>query len=63
MIAKSEPSNSQIVLYKVVKALKTPTPYLTIFGVSLWLGAYYLFCEGWRLPLFNKLPGPYEVIV
>ena len=63
MIAKSEPSNSQIVLYKIGKALKTPTPYLTIFGVSLWLGAYYLFCEGWRLPLFNKLPGPYEVIV
>ena len=27
------------------------------------MGAYYLFCEGWRLPLFNKLPGPYEVIV
>jgi NitT/TauT family transport system permease protein len=32
------------------------------FGIALWLVTYYLFNEGWKLPLFNKIPGPVEVI-
>jgi len=32
------------------------------FGVLLWLFTYYLLCEGWALPRFNKIPGPVEVI-
>ena len=31
------------------------------FGIALWLVTYYLFNEGWKLPLFNKIPGPVEV--
>lgn len=31
-------------------------------GIILWIGSYYLFVEGWKLPRFNKLPGPVEVI-
>ena len=62
MELKENPSNLTIFSYIFFKFVKTPAPYLMIFGVILWLGAYYLFCEGWKLPLFNKLPGPYEVI-
>jgi len=62
MELQEKPSNLTIFSYNFFKYVKTPTPYLMIFGVILWLGAYYLFCEGWKLPLFNKLPGPYEVI-
>jgi len=49
-------------LHKWKASLKTPTPYLMIFGIGLWIGTYYLFVEGWKLPRFSKLPGPVEVI-
>ena len=62
MELKEKPSNLTIFSYNFFKLVKTPAPYLMIFGVILWLRAFYLFCEGWKLPLFNKLPGPYEVI-
>ncbi len=56
------PSNIAVTLSSWREALKTPTPYLMAFGVFLWLFTYYLFCEGWALPRFNKIPGPVEVI-
>jgi NitT/TauT family transport system permease protein len=48
--------------YRWRRALRTPTPYLMAFGISLWILCYYLFTEGWELPRFEKLPGPVEVI-
>ena len=59
---KEKPTGFAMTLYKWKVSLKTPTPYLMTFGVLLWIGTYYLFCEGWQLPRFNKLPGPLEVI-
>ena len=59
---KEKPTGFAMTLYKWRVSLKTPTPYLMTFGVFLWIGTYYLFCEGWQLPRFNKLPGPLEVI-
>ncbi|MEK9673759.1 MAG: ABC transporter permease [Rhodospirillaceae bacterium] len=62
-VTQSEaPSGLEMTIYRAKKALKTPTPYLTFFGISLWMGCYYLFVEGWELPRFEKLPGPVEVI-
>ena len=49
-------------MYRTKKSLRTSTPYLMFFGIALWLGTYYLLNEGWALPLFNKIPGPVEVI-
>ena len=60
--ANTGPSTLFITLYGWREALKTTTPYFMMFGVFLWLFAYYLFCEGWALPRFNKIPGPVEVI-
>ncbi|MGI9382306.1 MAG: ABC transporter permease [Methyloligellaceae bacterium] len=60
--AKTAPSGIQLQLYRLGKSLRTPTPYLMTFGIFLWLGTYYLFTEGWKLPRFEKIPGPVEVI-
>jgi NitT/TauT family transport system permease protein len=56
------PTGLALTLYNWKASLKTPTPYLMALGIVLWIGAYYLFVEGWKLPRFNKLPGPVEVI-
>ena len=56
------PTGIAMTLYTVKKYLLTPTPYLMFFGVALWLFTYWAFCEGWKLPRFNKLPGPVEVL-
>ena len=50
-------------VYRARKSLVTPTPYLMLFGIALWLVSYYLFTEGWALPLFRKIPGPLEVAI
>ena len=57
------PTGIALIMYRAKKGLVTPTPYLMMFGILLWLGAYYLFCEGWELPLFRKIPGPVEVTI
>ena len=44
--------------YQLKKTAKSPTPYLTVFGILLWLFVYWLLCEGLKLPRFVKLPGP-----
>jgi len=56
------PTGIAMTLYTVKKSLLTPTPYLMFFGVALWLFTYWALCEGWKLPRFNKLPGPVEVL-
>ena len=56
------PTGISLVLYRAKKSLVTPTPYLMLFGIALWLFTYYLLNEGFKLPLFNKIPGPVEVI-
>lgn len=49
-------------IYSWRRKLRSPTPYLMVLGIALWLFCYYLFTEGWELPRFEKLPGPVEVI-
>jgi len=48
--------------HRLKKSLRTPTPYLMFLGIALWLGTYYLLTEGWKVPRFEKIPGPVEVI-
>ena len=38
--------------------LKSPSPYFNILGITGFLLAWFLFTEYWKLPWFNKLPGP-----
>lgn len=59
---QAPPRGLALAVYRARKSLWTSTPYLMIFGIALWLFTYYLLTEGWKLPRFNKMPGPVEVI-
>jgi NitT/TauT family transport system permease protein len=48
--------------YLLTKTARSPTPYLTAFGILLWVFAYWLLCEGLKLPRFVKIPGPITVL-
>lgn len=56
------PKGLGLTWYRLKKSLVTPAPYLMVFGIGLWLGTYYLLTEGWKVPRFEKIPGPVEVI-
>jgi NitT/TauT family transport system permease protein len=49
-------------LKRVQRALTSPHPYLMVAGIALFILTYWLFTEVWKLPRFEKLPGPYRVI-
>lgn len=48
--------------WRFKKSLGQPGPYLTVIGIVLWIFAYWLLCEGLKLPRFVKLPGPVTVL-
>ena len=48
------PSTAARTWYYIKKALRSPEPYLAIIGIGLWLGLWWLFCEGLQLPRFVK---------
>lgn len=56
------PTGAKLWWHRVRKALRTPTPYLMVFGIILWLGTYYVLSEGLQVWRFAKLPGPVRVI-
>ncbi len=55
------PTGLSMFVYRFKKSLQTPDPYLTIFGVGLWLFVWWLLCEGLRVDRFDKIPGPIAV--
>ena len=55
------PTSSERTWFNIQKAVKSPTPYLAVIGIALWLFLYWLFCEGLALPRFVKIPGPIAV--
>lgn len=59
---REAPTGLAMTRYRWKKALRTPTPYLMVFGVGLWILSYYLLTEGWQVWRFQKLPGPVEVV-
>jgi NitT/TauT family transport system permease protein len=56
-----EPQGIDMVLYRIKKNLTSVDPYLTIFGIFLWLFAYWILCEGLQIWRFVKLPGPVAI--
>ena len=56
------PTGLRLAWYRAQRSLKTSTPYLMFFGVALWLVTYSLLTEIWKVPRFEKIPGPIEVI-
>jgi NitT/TauT family transport system permease protein len=49
-------------LNAVRRALTSPHPYIMVAGIALFVLTYWLFTEVWKLPRFEKLPGPHRVI-
>lgn len=47
--------------FSIHKTLTSPSPYLAVFGIALWLFVYWLLCEALQLPRFVKMPGPVAV--
>jgi NitT/TauT family transport system permease protein len=56
-----EPQGIDMVFYRIKKNLTSVDPYLTIFGIFLWLFAYWILCEGLQIWRFVKLPGPVAI--
>ncbi|PWT91686.1 MAG: ABC transporter permease [Proteobacteria bacterium] len=47
--------------FRLARAAKSPVPYLGIGGIVLFVLGWYLATEYFKLPRFEKLPGPVEV--
>lgn len=60
--ARRQPTGLGMARHRFWKGVSSPTPYLMAFGISLWLFAYWLFCEGLELPRFEKIPGPVTIL-
>lgn len=58
---RQPPTGIALFLHRLKKSFATPTPYLTVFGVFLWLFTYWLLCEGLQVGRFTKIPGPVAV--
>lgn len=56
------PTGFARVWYNIKKLATSPTPYLTVLGIGLWLFVYWLLCEGLQLPRFVKIPGPVTIL-
>lgn len=61
VLASSAPIGIHRAIFIAKKKLRSPGPYLTVFGIALWLGFYYIASEGMKWPRFEKLPGPVAV--
>jgi NitT/TauT family transport system permease protein len=55
------PTASERTWFNIKQALISPSPYLAVIGIALWLFLYWLLCEGLALPRFVKIPGPVAV--
>lgn len=49
--------------YRLKQWLKSPRPYLMMVGFALFLGAWYLLVEVWKVPRFREMPGITVVIM
>ena len=59
---QTRPSGLRLFWFRAVRKLKSPVPYLMLFGIMLWLATWELASEVWNLPRFEKMPGPWRVI-
>ncbi|MBI2749409.1 MAG: ABC transporter permease subunit [Burkholderiales bacterium] len=57
-----EMSSLSLTLYRLSLWLKSPRPYLMLVGFALFLGAWYLAVEVWKVPRFREMPGVTGVV-
>ena len=51
-----------LTMYRLSLWLKSPRPYLMVIGFALFLGAWYLAVEVWKLPRFREMPSLTSVV-
>ncbi|HVI27983.1 ABC transporter permease [Hansschlegelia sp.] len=59
---RRQPTGFALLAYRINKGFRSPTPYLMLLGIGLWIFAYWLLCEGLQLPRFEKIPGPVTIL-
>src|SRR6266511_2466315 len=59
---RTRPPTLAVACHSLGKLLRSPTPYLTVFGIGLWLFLYWAATEGLKLPRFEKIPGPANIV-
>jgi sulfonate transport system permease protein len=59
----SASSPIQVRIRRLKRALSSPRPYTMLLGIFLFVLTYWLFTEVWKLPRFEKLPGPQRVFL
>src|SRR5437764_13523743 len=57
-----EMSSVILTMYRLSLWLKSPRPYLMLLGFALFLAAWYLAVEVWKLPRFREMPGITAVV-
>ena len=49
-------------LVRLRRRFGTSSPYLMLLGITLWLGLWWVLCEAFEVPRFEKMPGPVVVL-
>ncbi|MDD9875043.1 MAG: ABC transporter permease [Gammaproteobacteria bacterium] len=47
---------------RMCRRLSATGPYFTLLGLVLWVGTWWLLCEVFSVPRFEKMPGPVVVL-
>ncbi len=56
------PGNAAIFLVRFRQRMGTSGPYLMVLGIGLWIGLWWILCEAFEVPRFEKMPGPVVVM-
>lgn len=59
---QAPPTGLRMAWHVAKKKFQTPTPYLMVLGLFLWLFSWWLASDYWQLPRFEKMPGPLTVL-
>ncbi len=51
-----------VFLARFRQRMRTSGPYLMVVGVCSWIGLWWLLCEAFEVPRFEKMPGPVVVL-
>lgn len=52
----------RMLMARMNRRLSTTGPYFTVLGLVLWVGTWWLLCEVFSVPRFEKMPGPVVVL-
>lgn len=60
--SQAPPTGFRLAWYRTRRKLGTISPYLMFLGIGGWIFVYWALCEWLKVPRFEKMPGPVEVV-